>query len=118
MAADIGFQIEAILSEYNEEVQAKVNDAIQSVSKEAVKKLRSDSPKEEGEYAKGWTSKIEKSHGSVSATIYNKAKPGLAHLLENGHAKVGGGRVSPKTHIKPVEEWANNELIREIERAL
>ncbi|MDA1775427.1 HK97 gp10 family phage protein, partial [Bacillus cereus] len=40
------------------------------------------------------------------------------HLLENGHAKVGGGRVPAQVHIRPVEEYVINELPRRIERAI
>ncbi|MFV1458281.1 HK97 gp10 family phage protein, partial [Bacillus mycoides] len=40
------------------------------------------------------------------------------HLLENGHAKAGGGRVPKKVHILPVEEYVIDELPRRIERAV
>ena len=45
-------------------------------------------------------------------TIYNAKLPGLAHLLEHGHAKVNGGRTAPRVHIAPVEK----KLIEEYER--
>ena len=60
----------------------------------------------------GWTYKIEKgrlTHGSI---VYGKTGTyQLAHLLEYGHAKRGGGRTNAYSHIKPVEEWAIDEVI-------
>lgn len=118
MANDLGFELKAILEAYNEEVQQKVDTAMKSVAKEAVQKLKGTSPVDEGEYAKGWANKVERRGLIATVTVYNKAKPGLTHLLENGHAKVNGGRVAARSHIKPVEEWANAELVRRIEEAL
>ena len=57
-------------------------------------------------------------------TVYNKDKPGLAHLLENGHVLRRGGRtlahspVQPKPHIKPVEEEVGRELEKWIVQAI
>lgn len=96
------------------EVSTKV---INEVSKEAVKKLRQNSPKgATGKYGKGWASKVETGRLTVGATIYGKhGTYQLAHLLEHGHAKRGGGRnVDAIVHIKPVEEWAVNEAYERI----
>lgn len=85
-------------------------EVINEVSKEAVKKLKANSPKRPdhgSKYSKGWAAKTERGRTQVGATVYGKhGTYQLAHLLENGHAKRGGGRTNSYEHIAPVEEWA------------
>lgn len=47
---------------------------------------------------------LRKGHG-VEGHIFSK-KPGLPHLLEKGHAKIGGGRTRAFPHVKPAAEHA------------
>lgn len=47
---------------------------------------------------------LRKKHG-VEGHIYSK-KPGLPHLLEKGHAKIGGGRTRAYPHVKPAAQHA------------
>ena len=42
----------------------------------------------------------------------------LAHLLEHGHAKRGGGRVAGKPHIAPSEQSGEELLENLIRKAL
>lgn len=118
MADGIEVQIARILDDYSLEVRAVVEREIDKVSREAVRKLKSTSPSKSGEYAKGWARR-KVSGGYVA---YNKAKPWLTHLLENGHVtknkKGTYGRTPAHKHIKPVEEWAETELTTRIEEAL
>lgn len=55
---------------------------------------------------------------AASAVIYNKKQPGLAHLLEHGHAKVGGGRTRALEHVLPVEEQLAGEALDVIKKEI
>ena len=96
---------------------------IPQVGKEAAKKLKAESPKETGKYARSWKFQAERGRLRVGGTVY-AASPEyrLTHLLEKGHAKRGGGRTAPIVHIEPVEKWANEEAfertIEELERRM
>ena len=112
---DLERAVKDILQDYSVEVSKAAEEAVTEVSKEATKKLRQTSPKRSGKYGKGWASKVEKTATTAEATVYGKTGTyQLAHLLENGHAKRGGGRVNGNTHIKPVEEWAISEVEKRI----
>ena len=51
-------------------------------------------------------------------TVHSKNRYQLAHLLEFGHAKRGGGRTKAQPHIAPAEENGINALEKAIEKAL
>lgn len=119
---DLKEQLADILEEYGDELRDEVESTITSVGKEVTKRLREVSDQKHhrsGNYAKGWTvTKIEKTWKGYEVTIYNKNKPGLAHLLNNGHVKRGGGRVSGDNHITDTETYATEKLYTEMEKAL
>lgn len=123
---DVGLQVDKILDDYSQELRRATANSMDVVAKEAVAKLKSTSPKgspHRRKYAEGWGIKREKGSGGIPViTIHNKTNGQLTHLLENGHvvrnAKGTFGRTRPIKHIAPVEQWANDELPREIEREL
>ena len=102
--------------QYYPQVVEVSTQVINEVSREAVKKLQQNSPKGPKGYAKGWARKVETGRLTVGATVYGKhGTYQLAHLLEYGHARRGGGRnVDAIVHIKPIEEWAVNEAYERI----
>ena len=123
MAETLSVQMDRILDEYSERVQNVSRVAVQRVGRESVKKLRNVSPKRTGSYARGWRLKTLKMSGNVTdVVVHNATDYSLTHLLEKGHVirnkKGTFGRAPAHPHIKPVEEWANNELPAEIERKL
>lgn len=115
----IEIQIKALMSDYSEKVKTASRSAVKKVAGETAKRLKSSSPVRTGEYASGWT--IRQVDADTVA-VYNRKAPGLTHLLEHGHLTKNKrgvfGRTPAHVHIKPVEEWANEELQEEIRRRL
>ena len=110
--------VDDILDEYAGEVQKNMDEITARVGKAGVQALRSESKAKfggTGKYARGWTSETEHTRFGAIVTIYNKT-PGLPHLLEHGHAKRNGGRVSGRVHISPVEQEAVNSMLQGVEK--
>ena len=112
---DLVGEIVLAVRTYTEEVGAAIEEAVKKTAQALTADLRETSPKDTGEYAKGWTAKKE---GPGRYVVYNKKKPQLTHLLEHGHAKRGGGRVEGRPHIKPAEERHVPQLERKIVQIL
>lgn len=107
------------LTEYADLATADLKKAVRKAGNEVKKDIQSNAPKDTGAYAKSWSVRNTKeTANSLEVTVYSKNRYQMAHLLEFGHAKRGGGRVPGKAHIAPAEEAAIEKLEQEIERAL
>jgi len=107
---ELAGEITLAVKKYTEDVSAAIEKSIDSTAKSMVTELKNDSPKDTGKYAKGWTSKKDTSGGSYKRVVHNKEKPGLVHLLEFGHAKVNGGRVDGRAHLRPAYDHHAGKL--------
>lgn len=88
-----------------------MKEEAKKTAKNAAKELKKTSPKRTGEYAKNWKNTVKSETAvKINAVVYNDKHYRLTHLLENGHDKRGGGRVSAKVHIAPVDEKAAKEF--------
>lgn len=106
--SDFANVLNAELEKYAHAVKEDVDVLAETVAKDGAEELKTTSPVgATGDYRKGWSIKKDKSGKCI---IYNK-KYQLTHLLENGHAKVSGGRVPGQPHIGPVEQ----EVIKKFE---
>lgn len=119
----LGDEVARLMEEYAADVAADMKEETMATAKETVNELKATSPEGEGSrkghYKDGWDSKVESENAvSIGIRVYNKKKPGLTHLLENGHAKRGGGRVEGIPHIAPVERKAAEAYGRRLERRL
>lgn len=107
------------LKEYAELATTSMKKAVRKSAKTVKDEISSGAPKRTGAYAKSWTvKKTGESSNSLVLTVHSKNRYQIAHLLENGHAKRGGGRVSARVHIAPAEQKGIEQLEQEIERSL
>lgn len=110
-------KISAILTEYTDAVIDGVKQDVKAVAQECKAGIERDAPRKSGRYAGSWKIKYEETPLQETATVYSK-EGWLTHLLENGHARRGGGRTRAFPHIKPNEEKANAELGKRIEQRI
>lgn len=107
------------LKEYADLATDKMKAAVKKSAKTVKDEINSSAPVRTGKYAKSWKAKTTaESSNSLEITVYSPSRYMLSHLLENGHAKRGGGRVRAIPHIAPAEQSGIEQLEREIERAL
>ena len=85
-----------------------------------------------GQVKSGWYGRVYRtgryansiSHQTLSTgeltegEIGSRSLPGLAHLLEKGHAMVGGGSVGAKVHIEPAAEDAFDKFEDFVDQAV
>ena len=114
---DFAREIQGALMTFANQCETEMSKAADKVAKKAVKKLKQTSPEGTGEwkghYKDGWMTK--KLDGK--RVIANK-KYQLTHLLEYGHDVIfkgkNKGKAPAQPHIKPVEEWVQDEFEDEI----
>lgn len=116
----LAHEISNMLSTYSKEVAEKIDISSERIAKAAVKKLKASSPKDSGNYAKSWRLDSEGAYGQTKNRIIYVKEPHyrLAHLIEHGHARAGGGRTQGKPHIRPVEQEVMKEFMEEVEEAI
>lgn len=107
------------LDDYAKLVTEDMKKAVKKAGTSVKKEIQANAPKDSGAYAKSWSVKNmkENSH-ALELTVYSRNRYQLAHLLEFGHARRGGGRVPGRAHIAPAEEAGIKQLEAEIERCI
>ena len=107
------------LDEYRELATDEMKKAVKDAGKTVKTEINASAPVRTGRYAKSWKSRTTaESYSDIEVTVYSPKRYMLAHLLEHGHAKRGGGRVRAIPHIKPAEERGEEQLERDLIRAL
>ena len=107
------------LEEYAELATADMKKAVRKAGSNIKKDIEANAPKKTGAYSKSWAVKTTKeTSSSLELTVHSKNKYQLAHLLEHGHAKRGGGRTKAQPHIAPAQEAGIRQLEEDIERSL
>ena len=107
------------LQEYSELADDEMKKAVKKTATSVKKEISANAPHDTGTYAKSWTSsKVKETSHNLRMTVHSRNRYRLAHLLEKGHAKRGGGRVQGKPHIAPAEKNGEELLETLIRKAI
>ena len=117
---DLASTIAKELTEYSQVVTDGLKKDIRTVAKECAKEIKINSPKDTGEYAKSWGTKVlYEGTDDIRISVYNKKHYQLTHLLEYGHELKSAsgktlGTVGAKPHIRPAELNAEKKLMKKV----
>lgn len=116
---NLASEVMSELSEYAELADTAMKKAVRKTATSVKKEISANAPKKSGRYKKSWTTKKtrENSH-SLEMTVHSRDRYQIAHLLEHGHAKRGGGRVAAIPHIAPAEQHGEELLTNLIKKEL
>ena len=111
--------VEVLLSRALTEVSKEEDEILFKCMSKAMRKAKRDvinnSPTLSGEYKRGWTIRTKRLKYGFDGVIYNKDKPGLTHLLNNGHIKANQygtyGRKEGDNHITKARNLAEAYLV-------
>ena len=101
---DMAAEIMEGLEEYADLADAAMKKAVRKTATAVKNEISAKAPVKSGRYKRSWTTKKTKENShALEMTVHSKDRYQIAHLLEHGHAKRGGGRVAAIPHIAPAE---------------
>ena len=116
-------EISDVIMEELEKYAGLASDDLKAAVKETAASVRKDiqagAPVDTGKYKKSWSVKnVHEDSESIDLVVHSRNRYQLAHLLEHGHVKRGGGRVPAQPHIAAAEERGNEKLVDTIKQKL
>lgn len=105
-------QIQKALEEALKDTEGSLEENLEESAKRTVETLKKISPRGNSRkhYANGWSYELKKSWSGIELVIYNKTKPQLTHLLNDGFTMRNGQRHSGDGHIDQAEEIAISDV--------
>ena len=107
------------LEKYADLAADELKSAVKETAASVRKDIQAGAPVDTGKYKKSWSVKnVREDSESIELVVHSRNRYQIAHLLEHGHAKRGGGRVAAKPHIASAEQRGNEKLVQTIEQKL
>lgn len=111
-------EIVKAVKEYTEDVVAGIEMTLDARAKAIMMDAAMHAPHDTGDYARSFRVTKDKRDTKSRRIIWNKKHYRRVHLLEFGHAKVNGGRVSGTPHLRPAYEKYGAQLPDDIKRII
>lgn len=115
-------EIASLMCEVDGVVKSNSRKAVQKACRQGKKHVKANSEglgvhhgKTWERYVAGWSYTTKASGNVYQGEIGNEQVPGLPHLIEKGHARVGGGRVQGYEHIAPAADETFKEYEKQME---
>ena len=116
---DMAAEIMEGLEEYADLADTAMKKAVRKTATAVKNEISANAPVKSGRYKRSWTAKKTKENShTLEMTVHSKDRYQIAHLLEHGHAKRGGGRVAAIPHIAPAEAHGEELLESLIKKEL
>ncbi len=124
-ASTLNSMLDEVVNGIDDGLEPAVRKACQKANRVTKKKAKgnfSDASMKyqlkKGRYYTGFEYKVKRGKFHVTGEVGNKKYPGLVHLLEKGHATIGGGRVPGRKHLETGFEEGRKVLEEEVEKAV
>lgn len=116
---DMDSAIMTELEKYADLAADDLKDAVKETAKSVRKDIQDNATVDTGKYKKSWSVKnVHEDSESIDLVVHSRNRYQIAHLLEHGHAKRGGGRVAARPHIASAEQRGSEKLVEAIESKL
>ena len=116
---DMAAEIMRGLTEYADLADDVMKKTVRKTAATVKSEISQNAPADTGAYSKSWaTKKVSENSHSMTVSVHSRNRYQIAHLLEHGHAKRNGGRVSGKPHIAPAERKGEDVFEDIIRKAL
>ena len=110
--SEMGDAIMEELEKYSKLATDDLKAAVKETAASVRKDIQAGAPVDTGKYKKSWSVKnMHEDSQSIHLVVHSRNRYQLAHLLEHGHVKRGGGRVPAQPHIASAEERGNEKLV-------
>lgn len=114
--------LDELVGDIPEACSEKVGKAVERATRNGVKVVKAHAAKGgkhkwSDEYVSGFASHVDRGVETVGE-IGNKAKPGLVHLLEKGHATLTSRRTRAYPHMAPAFDEMQEDFVNEVSKAV
>ena len=107
------------LTNYAKHSTTEIKQIVEEVAKSTKEEIQANAPQKSGKYSKSWAvKKMNENSTRLNVVVHSRNKYQLTHLLEFGHAKRNGGRVSARPHIEQAEQNAIKLMEEKIQEVL